>query len=128
MKRFMEDPQYMPFRVAILAIIAIVLGFAVIKPMNAQNARSQTFPVGKEFPAGITACVEEDMAKQIADDEKGVEAYFIVGMCRNGGAYVTYVKRTYLSKTGFAVWEVSIRTDAGTQKAFAVTNWKAESI
>lgn len=126
MQKFLESPQYQPLRVVILAMLAIVLGWGVIKPSHGQNARAKTFPYGKQFVAAVAVCSTEQYAKEVADDESAsiFSFYRMMGACEAGQVEVKYLRQVYSSTHGYGVYEVEI---AG-HKVFAITDWKPDSI
>lgn len=106
----------------------VILLFAILLciglPAEAQNPRTKTFPLNKEFQAQVVLCGELEFAKHIADDDSTItfQVYSLVGVCGGGTVRVTYVKLAYKGLSN--VYEVQING----QTAYAITDGTHESL
>lgn len=127
MKRFMEDPQFQPFRVVILAVIAIVFGWSVITPAKAQ-ARNKVVPVEKPvLVMNMAVCKELPDAVAIlkarAEGKSNDLVQSLIKEAKCGVAQqdiITYHKVVYDD----GEWRVIYFTDSAGQPWYEMTNWE----
>lgn len=119
----MLSPKNWKYRVALwMVVFFVLLTWTLIG--QAQNARTKTFPLHKEFTARVVVCSDVSFAQAIAEDETtaSFQVYAALGVCGGGTFQITYIKQ--ISTHGeMKVYEVRINGHAG----YAVTNWSHEA-